>query len=241
MLQALRGRGPAGNGAAGGAAAGPTVVHLCFHGIGTPVVAPDEGESEYWIAEDLFLGVLDLVRDRTDVRLSFDDGFVSDVTTALPALAERGLSARFFPVMGRLGLTGYVDEAAVQEIKAAGMTFGVHGWTHAVWRDCTPDQLVDEVDRARRALFEVTGTPVDAAACPHGSYDRRVLDVLRGQGFTRVYTSDRAPAREHAWIQPRYSVRAHDTVAAVELILDRSSARDARVLHSARMLAKRLR
>ena len=68
---------------------------------------------------------------------------------------------------------------------------------------------------ARDRLATVTGAPVDAAACPRGQYDRRVLTDLRRQGYTRVYTSDRRPARAGSWLQPRFSVRRDDEPATL--------------------------
>ena len=70
--------------------------------------------------------------------------------------------------------------------------------------------------RAARIIADIARTPVREAACPFGSYDRRVLGALRRHGFTRVYTVDRGRARQGAWLQPRYTVRKDDTPADLE-------------------------
>jgi hypothetical protein len=41
------------------------------------------------------------------------------------------------------------------------------------------------------------------------------MAALREEGYTHVFTSDRRPARVGAWLQPRYSVRQHDTLQSV--------------------------
>src|SRR5688500_12764172 len=97
------------------------VFNLTFHGIGDP---PDDArpeEREMWVPPDAFRAALDEARDREDVHITFDDGYASDVEIALPALADRGLKATFFPVAGRIGQPGFVDEDAIRALAEAGM------------------------------------------------------------------------------------------------------------------------
>jgi peptidoglycan/xylan/chitin deacetylase (PgdA/CDA1 family) len=188
------------------------VRNICFHGVGQPHRELEPGEDVYWVTEDRFEAILDEVAAwPVPVRLSFDDGNASDVETGLPALAERGLTGEFFLLAGRLGTPGSVDAPGVAKLVAAGMRVGSHGMAHRSWRGLDAAGLEAEFDTARAILAEVAGAPVDTAACPLGRYDRRVLASLRSRGYHRVYTSDRRPARAGAWLQPRYSVRHHDT------------------------------
>ena len=53
---------------------------------------------------------------------------------ALPALRERGLTATFFVVAGRLGEPGFLDERGVRALADAGMAIGCHGMRHRPWR-----------------------------------------------------------------------------------------------------------
>src|SRR5439155_990533 len=89
------------------------------------------------------------------------------------------------------------------------------GMWHRWWRGMDQRERREEFVAARDRLATVAGAPVDAAACPRGQYDRRVLTDLRRQGYTRVYTSDRRPARAGSWLQPRFSVRRDDEPATL--------------------------
>jgi peptidoglycan/xylan/chitin deacetylase (PgdA/CDA1 family) len=204
----------------GDAVAARDRINLCFHGVGTPERELEPGESDYWIEPDLFEQVLDLVRDRRDVRLSFDDGNASDVAIAAPALRRRSLRAEFFPVADRIGKAGSVDRAGLRELVASGMTIGSHGMRHLPWSTLPDDELHEELAVARTIISAASGTRVTSAACPLGRYDRRVLTRLRRLGYARVYTSDRSRVRASAWLQARYTVRRHDDVAAVRSVLD---------------------
>lgn len=223
-----------------------TLINLCFHGIGRPGRTLEPGEETYWISPDVFTGILDAVGSHAGgptprVTLTFDDGNASDLAIALPELLRRGLRARFFPVVDRLGRPGSVDADGVRLLDAEGMTIGTHGMTHHPWRHLCGDDVTTELVAARRALEQVLdGVAVDEAALPLGRYDRLLLRQLHRLGYRRVWTSDRRPARAGAWLQPRYSVRADDTVESVVALLGHQP-----VLHRARAeavgLAKRLR
>jgi peptidoglycan/xylan/chitin deacetylase (PgdA/CDA1 family) len=192
------------------------VVNVCFHGIGAPQRRLEPGEDDYWISRDVFLGVLDKVVGRHDVRLSFDDGNSSDVEIALPALLERGLQASFFVVAGRLDLPGSLSRDDVRRLHEAGMTIGNHGMSHRPWRGLDPARRREEFVIARTVLQDVTGSRVHDAALPLGRYDRTVLHELRPLGYRTVQTSDRRWAHTDHWLQPRYSIRRGDTVESVE-------------------------
>lgn len=196
--------------------------HVCFHGIGECVREREPGEAGYWVPEQVFLGILDDVRDRPGIRLSFDDGNRSDRDIALPALVERGLTATFFALAGRLDDEASLDEGDIAELRDAGMTIGTHGWAHIPWRGMDAATARRELVDARAELERVSGTVVDEAAMPLGRYDRRLLRRLKDAGYRTVYTSDRFPARAGSWLQARYSVTAGDTVDSVRRLMDRA-------------------
>lgn len=218
-----------------------TVTNICFHGIGEPRREMEPGESSYWVTRDSFLRVLDALVDRPGVRISFDDGNASDVEIGLPALQERGLSATFFVLAGRLEHRGSLASDQMHELVGAGMRIGSHGMHHRSWRAMSSAESRLELVEARDALSETAGRPVTEAALPLGSYDRRLLADLRRQGYHRIYTSDRAQARETAWLQPRFSITAADTVPSVHQtmlsrpgIVRRAERRTARTIKSLR-------
>ena len=196
------------------------IAHLCFHGIGRCRVEREPGEARYWMQEEVFLGILDAVTARQDVHLSFDDGNVSDVDIALPALRERGLSATFFVLAGRLDEASSLSAQDLRDLRAAGMAIGNHGWRHISWRGLGPRDEQREFMEARSVLEEACGAGVTTAALPLGRYDRAVLSGLRRAGYQTVFTSDKFPAGPSSWLQARYSVTADDTVESVMAMAD---------------------
>jgi peptidoglycan/xylan/chitin deacetylase (PgdA/CDA1 family) len=216
------------------------IVNLSFHGIGQNLVEREPGESRYWVSTDAFPRMLDAVVGRSDVRLSFDDGNASDATIALPALLERGLTATFFALAGRLDDAASLHPADLRELRAAGMTIGSHGWAHVPWRGLSEADAHRELVEARQAIAEAALAPIDEAAMPLGRYDRQLLRRLRAADYRHVFTSDRMPARPSDWLQPRYSATATDTVDSIVANLDRR--RDLRMIRDvAASWVKRIR
>lgn len=190
-------------------------MNVCFHGIGTPGRQLEVGEERYWIPSRLYDEILDEVDGQPDVHLSFDDGNRSDVDIALDGLLSRGMTATFFALAGRLDDPGSLNADDLRVLRQHGMTIGTHGMHHRPWRGMDGQTQRLELVQAREILAEASDGPVDEAALPLGRYDREVLGALRAQRYRAVYTSDRRPARLGAWIQPRYSVRAGDTIETV--------------------------
>jgi peptidoglycan/xylan/chitin deacetylase (PgdA/CDA1 family) len=188
---------------------------------GTPQRGLEAGEQDVWVSRDQFVALLDRVQARRDVTITFDDGNASDVEYALPALQERGLTATFFVVAGRLGYPGFLDADDVLALADAGMEIGCHGMRHRPWRGLDDAALHQELVDAKAVLENVVGRPLTRAACPFGSYDRRVLRTLRRAGYAHVFTSDRGTTRATAFVQARNSIGPHDEPGVLEVIPSR--------------------
>jgi peptidoglycan/xylan/chitin deacetylase (PgdA/CDA1 family) len=194
----------------------PTVVNLCFHGIGEPGRELEPDEAQYWVGEEQFAELLEVVRRRPILRLTFDDGNASDVELALPAVRRAGLEATFFLIAGRIGLRGSVDADGVRELARTGMTLGNHGFRHRPWRSLDEAGEREELVEARAVIAGAAGKAVDVASFPFGEYDRGALRAVRRAGFRHVYTVDGGPARPDAWLQSRHTITSAETATSLE-------------------------
>lgn len=217
-----------------------TIRNVCFHGIGTPARTIDEAEARYWVSRDAYLRILDEVAGWPAVHLSFDDGNASDLELGAPALVDRGLTATFFVLAGRIDAPGSLASDEIRELRRLGMGVGSHGMDHVSWRSMSPEVRERELVEARAMIAELAGE-VTEAALPRGQYDRTVLAWLRRLGYLRVHTSDRRPARADAWIQPRYSVTCEDTPGSLRERVLRPRPPRERLVLAAKGLVKRVR
>jgi peptidoglycan/xylan/chitin deacetylase (PgdA/CDA1 family) len=218
-----------------------SVVNVIVHGIGPLRRELEPGEDETWVSVEQFERLLDAVADRPEVRITFDDGNTSDVEIGLPRLLERGLTAEFFLLAGRLGEPGRIDAAGVRELVGAGMEIGSHGWAHRDWRRIDDGAAQQEIHDARRVLTELAGRPVSSVAIPFGSYDRHVLRRLRRANVARAYTSDGGWARADSWLQVRNGVHHDLDTRWIRQVLDEASPLRARARGFAARTVKRVR
>jgi peptidoglycan/xylan/chitin deacetylase (PgdA/CDA1 family) len=221
------------------AALAPVV--LTFHGIGPIPRRIDDGERHCWLDQETFEAVLDVVASAHAVELTFDDGNASDLEIALPALKRRGLSATFFVCSGRLDQPTFLSATAVRTLQSEGMRIGSHGVDHVPWRRLASAQLEKEVSQSRRALEQVTGSPVETAACPFGAYDRRSLQALRRAGYRRIYTSDGGVARPHAWVSGRTTVTQTTTIHQLAKLVEQRPSWTRQAFIDFKQTVKRLR
>jgi peptidoglycan/xylan/chitin deacetylase (PgdA/CDA1 family) len=178
---------------------------ITFHGLGDPPAGVSDSERKVWVPAQWLHAVLDAIPPQ-GVSIAFDDGNVSDIEHALPALERRGRSAQFFVLAGQLGERGRLSADDVATLHAAGMRIGSHGLHHRNWRAISDDELELELRRSRTILAGIIDSEIAEAACPFGSYDRRVLKALRAAGYTRAYTSDGGTSSPSSWLASRTTI-----------------------------------
>ena len=202
---------------------------LMLHGLGSPPPSISEFEARYWLPVEKFAYIIGHIRrTHNPVHITFDDGNDTDARIALPVLRDAGISASFFIATDHIGQAGYVCEADIQELHAAGMTIGSHGCAHVSWGQLSDKAVAQDVTRSTARLSDILGEKVDTVAVPFGECDLRVLRVLRALGIRRAYTSFRGPCREGAWLVRRTCITADMPDAALgELLTKRYTAFDA--------------
>lgn len=214
---------------------------LNFHSLGEPPCSPGASDDLYRTDPSFFAAIVETVRQRQDVLITFDDSYESDYSVALPLLKASGMSARFFVVAGRVGQKGFLSGKQVQALSAEGMTIGSHGMYHRKWPILGDRELETEIVEARDRLEQMTGLRVLEAACPFGCYDRRVLQHLRAARYDRVYTSDGGPANFGSWLWPRNTIIRGDNLDRILGILNEVPSGPKAAWHRIKLRLKRWR
>jgi peptidoglycan/xylan/chitin deacetylase (PgdA/CDA1 family) len=126
------------------------------------------------------------------VGITFDDGYLSVLESALPELQQHGFGATAFIVAGRLGCTNewdtgprwrLLDGDGVRALAAAGIEIGSHSATHSRLAGASDGQLAAEISGSRSTLRDLTGTEVSGFAYPYGSMDAAVRAAVRTAGY----------------------------------------------------------
>jgi peptidoglycan/xylan/chitin deacetylase (PgdA/CDA1 family) len=119
------------------------------------------------------------------IVLTFDNGYQSQYTNALPVLKRLGWVGNEMIQLDFIGLSsqGVLTDAQVRELLTAGWELDTQGLTHYDLITASPSKLHDEVAVARQQLRQRYNVPVDWFAYPSGHYNATVIGALKDAGF----------------------------------------------------------
>lgn len=139
--------------------------------------------------------------------ITFDDGYLNNLTHALPVLNDLGFSATCYAVSQLLGKTNVWDEAVGipqvplmnhAQLRAwvdGGQEVGAHT-RHHVHLNALPDaDCVEEIARSKVELQEILGQPVQHFCYPYGEYSQQHVRMVQEAGYTTATTTQRGRAK----------------------------------------------
>jgi peptidoglycan/xylan/chitin deacetylase (PgdA/CDA1 family) len=198
----------------------PPVV-LVYHGVGAPdgdgarlLVSPERLESHIRFLQRRgyrFSTAEELVgsgRPQSGTAvLTFDDGFRSCLTEAVPLLRRLDVRATFYVCPGLFGgqhwhLPGeagrLLDEDEARALVEAGMELGSHSISHPDLRLLDGGELAVELRDSKAAVERITGQPCRTLAYPYGLHDERVEQAASEAGYELAFAWLPGPWRELA-------------------------------------------
>lgn len=144
------------------------------------------------------------------VGITFDDGYLNNLTHALPVLQRHGFSSTCYAVSNLLGKTNAWDSAIGiaqvplmngQELRqwvAGGQEVGSHTQNHARLLQCDPPSALAEMTQDKAALEGLLGVPVRHFCYPYGEYAPEHVTMARQAGFETVTTTRRGRSSAQA-------------------------------------------
>ena len=138
------------------------------------------------------------------VAITFDDGYRSVLTLALPILRRLGLPATVFvptdfvgsdEPMSWPGIDHWLGGAherellplsweELGELNASGWEIGSHTCTHPHLTELDDIRLAEELQRSRERCEGMLGEPCRSLAYPFGDHDARVVGAAGAAGYT---------------------------------------------------------
>ena len=153
---------------------------------------------------------------RRPIVISFDDGFRSTVTVALPALRAHGWPAVLNLALHHLDVRWGVWSRDVRAMLANGWELASHTLTHPDLTGVGDSRLEREVAGSRRVLAHRFSVPVDFFCYPSGRYDLRVTARVEQAGYLGATTTVGGLARpDEAYTLRRVRVSRSDGVAGL--------------------------
>jgi peptidoglycan/xylan/chitin deacetylase (PgdA/CDA1 family) len=119
------------------------------------------------------------------IVVSFDNGYQSQYTQALPVLRRLGwVGDENIQLTGLPPSQGGLSQAQVRGLLAAGWELDTQGISHADLITLDATQLHDQVAVARHIVQQRYHVPVNWFCYPSGHYDSTVIAAVKAAGFT---------------------------------------------------------
>jgi peptidoglycan/xylan/chitin deacetylase (PgdA/CDA1 family) len=132
------------------------------------------------------------------IVISFDNGYQSQYTQALPVLRRLGwVGVENIQLSGLPPSQGGFGAGQIKGLLAAGWELDTQGFTHADLITLDPAQLHYQVAVARRTIQHRFHVPVNWFCYPSGHYDESVLAAVKAAGYEGSTTV--VPG----WVHPR--------------------------------------
>jgi peptidoglycan/xylan/chitin deacetylase (PgdA/CDA1 family) len=118
------------------------------------------------------------------IVLSFDNGYRSQYTQALPVLRRLGwLGVENIQLSGLPPSQGGLSEEQVRGLISAGWELDTQGYSHADLIRLGPEELHYQVATTRKTLQQRYGVPVNWFCYPSGHYDSTVIAAVKAAGY----------------------------------------------------------
>jgi peptidoglycan/xylan/chitin deacetylase (PgdA/CDA1 family) len=167
--------------------------------------------------------VLAALRTRSGSRLvgvTFDDGYLDNLTVAMPILQKYGFTATCYVVSNYIGTYNQWDAeqlgvrkplmngAQLKQWVNAGMEVGSHTGTHPRLDELDPTSAYDEIAGSRTTLSRLLDREVEHFCYPFGRFIPAVADYVRMAGYQSAVSTQRGIARasDDLYSLPRVSV-----------------------------------
>lgn len=145
------------------------------------------------------------------VGITFDDGYRSDVDTALPILKEFGYTATFFITTDWIGKR---EEGTtwklLEKLLANNMDIQAHGHTHRFLDSLNTGDMEDELALPQRKILAELGHKVTRLALPGGRYSSKTIQLAKHLGYESVSTSipgcNIIKSNELSYLLKRYTI-----------------------------------
>jgi peptidoglycan/xylan/chitin deacetylase (PgdA/CDA1 family) len=134
----------------------------------------------------------DLLQNRTPAQgsyvLSFDDGTSDHYDAVFPLLQKHGCQGIFFIPTVKLNKEGYVTNAQIQKLAAAGHMIGFHSHEHRRLDMLSAEEIHRQIVLSQTIITDITGTKPVIFSPPGGFMNESIRKIALEQGVQAIRT-----------------------------------------------------
>jgi peptidoglycan/xylan/chitin deacetylase (PgdA/CDA1 family) len=138
------------------------------------------------------------------VGITFDDGYLNNLTHAMPVLQQLGFSSTCYAISAMLGQTNSWDRSngvpptelmaasQLREWVASCQEVGAHTRHHVRLTEVDATTAQDEIVRCKAELEQLTGSAVNHFCYPYGQYTPEHVTMVGQAGYLTATTTQRS-------------------------------------------------
>lgn len=173
------------------------------------------------------------------VAITFDDGYLDNLTQAFPILQKYQAKATIYVVVDRhnrdwstykkehhnngelMREPKLSDDDILTLVQSGLIEIGSHTITHANLNKLSDDECYAELQQAKQQLEILTGQKVNSFAYPFGIYSERDVKIAQQVGYeTAVTTIEGVDTQQFDWLQlERIKISGKDSLSTFKLRL----------------------
>ncbi len=139
--------------------------------------------------------------------ITFDDGYLNNLTHALPVLDQLDFTATCYIVTERMGKTNdwnlrlsqqpLMTKEQIHEWINSGMEIGSHTLTHVKLGEVDAATAEHEIVDSKNGLEDIFGTSVHHFCYPFGSVNDHAMKTAQKAGYITAVTTERSRCTDH--------------------------------------------
>ena len=149
------------------------------------------------------------------VSLTFDDGWASQYTNALPILQDTNIKATFYIISdaARDSWGDYMNAKQVLHINDLGHEIGSHTATHPDLTAISSTEAAVEIERSKKDLESLLGSKkVRTFTYPYDHYNDKIIELVKRAGYESAHEGDdlqgRQPVEFNTSLTDRYLLQS---------------------------------
>jgi len=176
---------------------------VVYHTISTPEVplpadidiSPQRFEEHLrWLAKRrervvTLRDTLSAPKNKSLIAITFDDGYLDNLTVALPLLEKYDLPMTLFMAAGFVGKEGYLTSDDLKFLAAHPLvTIGSHTFHHRHLTELSEEEARFELLESKKLLEEITEKTIDLLAYPYGDCNTAIERLSERCGYRAAWS-----------------------------------------------------
>jgi len=121
------------------------------------------------------------------MMITFDDTDEEQFTIGKTEMDKYGFKGVYFIMTISIGRPRYMTKEQIKQLSDEGHVIGCHTWDHHMVTKYTGEDWVNQLDKPRKKLEDITGKHIEYFAYPFGLWNKPAIPELKKRGYKLAF------------------------------------------------------